>query len=42
MITMDLKEDDNLIFVIGKTEGHLDQSLFARDILLEKKVRRQK
>jgi phosphoribosylformylglycinamidine synthase len=37
MITMDLKEDDNLIFVIGKTEGHLDQSLFARDILLEKK-----
>ena len=37
MVTMDLKEDDNLIFVIGKTEGHLDQSLFARDILLEKK-----
>ena len=37
MITMDLKEHNNLILLIGKTEGHLDQSLFARDILLEKK-----
>ena len=37
MITMDLKEHNNLILVIGKTEGHLDQSLFARDVLLEKK-----
>jgi phosphoribosylformylglycinamidine synthase subunit PurL len=36
MITMDLKEIDNLLLVIGKTEGHLDQSLFARDILNEK------
>ena len=36
MITMDLKENDNLLLVIGKTEGHLDQSLFARDILNEK------
>jgi len=36
MITMELKEADNLILVIGKTEGHLDQSLFARDILNEK------
>ncbi|MDB4140472.1 phosphoribosylformylglycinamidine synthase subunit PurL [Candidatus Pelagibacter sp.] len=36
MITMDLKEADNLLLVIGKTEGHLDQSLFARDILNEK------
>jgi phosphoribosylformylglycinamidine synthase subunit PurL len=36
MITMDLKETDNLLLVIGKTEGHLDQSLFARDILNEK------
>ena len=35
-ITMDLKEVDNLLLVIGKTEGHLDQSLFARDILSEK------
>ena len=37
MVTMDLKEHNNLILVIGKTQGHLDQSLFARDILLEKK-----
>ncbi|MDA8918467.1 phosphoribosylformylglycinamidine synthase subunit PurL [Candidatus Pelagibacter sp.] len=36
MVTMDLKETDNLLLVIGKTEGHLDQSLFARDILNEK------
>jgi phosphoribosylformylglycinamidine synthase subunit PurL len=36
MLTMDLKEIDNLLLVIGKTEGHLDQSLFARDILNEK------
>jgi len=36
MITMDLKETDNILLVIGKTEGHLDQSLFARDILNEK------
>ena len=36
MVTMDLKETDNILLVIGKTEGHLDQSLFARDILNEK------
>tara|TARA_B110001452_G_scaffold9894_1_gene8408 strand:+ start:1065 stop:3257 length:2193 start_codon:yes stop_codon:yes gene_type:complete len=36
MITMDLKEVDNIVFVIGKTEGHIDQSLFARNILDEK------
>ncbi|WP_440697404.1 phosphoribosylformylglycinamidine synthase subunit PurL [Candidatus Pelagibacter sp. HIMB1709] len=36
MITMDFKEIDNVILVIGKTEGHLDQSLFARNILNEK------
>jgi phosphoribosylformylglycinamidine (FGAM) synthase-like enzyme len=33
---MDLKQASNLLLVIGKTEGHLDQSLFARDILSEK------
>jgi phosphoribosylformylglycinamidine synthase len=33
---MDLKETNNILLVIGKTEGHLDQSLFARDILNEK------
>ncbi|MDA7593681.1 phosphoribosylformylglycinamidine synthase subunit PurL [Candidatus Pelagibacter sp.] len=36
MVTMDLKEADNVLLVIGKTEGHLDQSLFTRDILNEK------
>ena len=36
MITMDFKEIDNLVIVIGKTEGHIDQSLFARIILDEK------
>ncbi len=36
-ITMGLKEVDNIILVIGKTEGHLDQSIFARDILNQKK-----
>jgi len=36
MITMDFKQVDNLILVIGKTEGHIDQSLFARNILDEK------
>ena len=36
MITMDIKEIDNIILVIGKTEGHIDQSLFARNILNEK------
>ena len=35
MITMDIKENNNLILVIGKTEGHIDQSLFARSILDE-------
>ncbi len=36
MITMNLKKVDNIILVIGKTEGHIDQSLFARNILDEK------
>ena len=36
MITMNFKELDNLVLIIGKTEGHLDQSLFARVILDEK------
>ena len=34
---MGLKEVNNIILVIGKTEGHLDQSIFARDILNQKK-----
>ncbi len=36
MITMSFKEKDNIVLVIGKTEGHIDQSLFARNILDEK------
>jgi phosphoribosylformylglycinamidine synthase len=36
MITMEFKELDNIVLVIGKTEGHIDQSLFARNILDEK------
>jgi len=36
MITMNFKENDNLVLIIGKTEGHIDQSLFARTILDEK------
>ena len=36
MITMDLKKSNNILLVIGKTEGHLNQSLFARNILNEK------
>jgi phosphoribosylformylglycinamidine synthase II len=36
MVTMDLKETGNILLIIGKTEGHLDQSLFSREILNEK------
>ncbi len=36
MITMEFKEVDSLVLVIGKTEGNIDQSLFARNILDEK------
>ena len=34
---MDFKNSGNIVYVIGKTEGHLDQSVFAREILNEKK-----
>jgi len=37
MITMDFKKAGNNVYVIGKTEGHLDQSIFAKDLLNEKK-----
>jgi len=37
MITLGLKEKGNYVLVIGKTEGHLDQSIFAKEILSEKK-----
>jgi phosphoribosylformylglycinamidine synthase subunit PurL len=36
MITMDFKDFDNIVLSLGKTEGHIDQSLFARSILDEK------
>jgi len=36
MITIDFKDIDNVVLVIGKTEGHIDQSLLARSILDEK------
>ena len=36
MVTMNFKEINNLVLIIGKTEGHIDQSLFARTILDEK------
>jgi phosphoribosylformylglycinamidine synthase subunit PurL len=35
MITMDFKEVGNIVLIIGKTLGHIDQSLFARTILDE-------
>ncbi len=37
MLTMDFKKTNNIVYVIGKTEGHLDQSIFAKDVLNEKK-----
>jgi len=37
MVTMSLKDSGNQLLLIGKTEGHIDQSLFARVILDEKK-----
>jgi len=37
MINMNLKKQGNLILVIGKTEGHLEQTILAREILSEKK-----
>jgi len=37
MITMGLKNIDNIVLVVGKTEGHLDQSVFAKDILNQRK-----
>ena len=36
-MSMGLKKEGNLILVIGKTEGHLEQTIFAREVLSEKK-----
>ena len=37
MITMDFKTSGNIIYVLGKTEGHLSQSVFAKRIINEEK-----
>ena len=37
MVSMNLKKIDNIVLLIGKTEGHIDQSIFAREILNQKK-----
>ncbi len=37
MISMSLKKVDNIVLLIGKTEGHIDQSIFATEILNQKK-----
>ncbi len=37
MITMDLKAEKNILLLVGKTLGHLNQSLFSRVILKNKK-----
>ena len=37
IVTMNLKKENNLIFVVGKTYGHINQSIFAREIINEKK-----
>ena len=37
MITMNFKKIDNHVLVVGKTDGHLDQSVFAKEIMGEKK-----
>ena len=37
MISMGLKNIGNIILLIGKTEGHIDQSIFAKEILNQKK-----
>ena len=36
MITLGFKEVNNIVFVIGKTEGHIDQSVFSRELLNER------
>ena len=33
MVTMKLKKENSILLIIGKTYGHLEQSLFAREIL---------
>ena len=37
MVSMGFKKIDNLVLLIGKTEGHIDQSIFAKEVLAQKK-----
>ena len=37
MVSMGLKKANNIVLLIGKTEGHIDQSIFAKEILNQKK-----
>ena len=37
MVTMGLKNIGNIVLLIGKTEGHVNQSIFAKEILNQKK-----
>ena len=37
MVSMGFKKIDNLVLLIGKTEGHIDQSIFAKEVLNQKK-----
>ncbi len=37
MINMKLKNNGNIVLLIGKTEGHIEQSIFAKEILSYKK-----
>ena len=37
MTSMNLKSEKNILLVIGKTLGHLDQSIFSREVLAIKK-----
>ena len=37
MVTMDFKQIDSVVYIIGKTEGHIDQSIFSKDVLNETK-----
>ena len=36
MISMKLKKEDNILIIIGKTLGNLNQSIFSREILKNK------
>ena len=33
MVNMKLKNNGNIVLLIGKTEGHIEQSIFAKEIL---------